>query len=108
VEDKKKRNFLIIASKIAYFPLALIACFQLAIWASIGTDIYLLGDPVKLSGGHFVLSEGLFFLLAPIWFLIFLIACVVAFFWLRRRNPVMIFLVAALAAISVQFFASMK
>jgi hypothetical protein len=108
VEDKKKSNVLIIASKIAYFPFALIACFQLAMWAAVGTDTYLLGDPVKLSGGHFVLSEGLLFLLIPVWFLIFLIACVVAFFWFRRKNEILILIFMIMVALSVQFFASLS
>lgn len=108
MEDKKKSNVLIIASKIVYFPFALIACFQLAMWAAVGTDAYLLGDPVKLSGGHFVLSEGLLFLLIPIWFLIFLIACVVAFFWFRRRGEILILILVIMVVLSVQFFASVN
>ncbi|CAB3759138.1 hypothetical protein GQ57_20180 [Burkholderia sp. MSh2] len=106
MEDKKKGGFLIVAGKVAYFPLALIACCQLALWASVGTDTFLLGDPARLSGGHFVLSAGLLFVLLPIWFVVFLILFVVAFFRLRRRNSAFGCLVAVLSALSVFFFLS--
>ncbi|WP_175926307.1 hypothetical protein [Burkholderia cepacia] len=104
VEDKKKSSILVVASKIAYFPFALIACCQLAMWASFGTDVYLLGDPDKLSGGHFLASEGLLFLLLPIWFVVFLIACVAVFFVFRRRNSIFGLIVVGLAALSIMFF----
>lgn len=106
--EHKKRIGLLILTKIAYFPLALLACCQLAFWASIGTDTFLMGDSAKLSGGHWLASAAVFFVLAPIWFFVFAIACLIAFFRYRKRTPVFMSLVAILAALSVSILMEIK
>ncbi|AHG43572.1 hypothetical protein N018_12200 [Pseudomonas syringae CC1557] len=93
-------------AKIIYFPLAILACCELAFWATLETLPILQKAALEIDPGglFYALSFLLPFVLWPIYAVISAIACFWAFFSLRHSARLLKLVTVMLAVLSVAFF----